>query len=882
MRAIAICGVLAACGQPDATVTARARPGAPQATAAAEPVAAAAPPGPRLAAGVAPVAYDLTLELDPDRASFAGRIAISISITGPRTTRLWLHAVDLDIASARLRSAGRDEPVAVLPGGAGTEMRGFALPRPVDGTVTLVIDYTGRVSDPGGRAGKQEGLFRERAGGRWYLYSQAESIFARRIAPCFDEPRFKPAWRVTAIVPRGLTALGNAAIALDRDRSDGRREVRFAEIRALPSYLFAVAVGPFELVDAGRLGRGRIPARIAVAAGEGARAARAARELPGIVDALERYVDAPLPLAKLDLVAVPEFFGAMENPGLLMFQAAMLVGDRGFAQVAAHELAHQWFGNSVTPAWWDHLWLSEGFASWLGLRVAGPLGAGRDALWAHQVRSLALEADSAIDAGAVIHPIAAPGDIEPAFDPIAYDKAAAVIAMFEGFVGPAAFQAAVRSYLAGHAGSSVTSQAFFDALAAATRPAVAEALASNLDHAGTPVVELALRCGPAPAVASVVASVAGGAVVPVCLRFPAAANQPARICFLAGPRTEQPLPAGCPAWLVGNDGGLGYYRTAWSGAPWFAEPAALSPDERLARGDDVAIAVQRGELPIGDALAEITALADTRELYGELAALDIARALDPLIADAVRPAWAAWLAARLADRMARDALLEPRSAAEFIARGAIAELARDAIDPAVVAVLRTRLDRMADLADVPIQIRIAAGLRGGPLFDRLVRGAAAARAEDARGAALEALGEFPAAYASRVVDTLLDPRFSADRVWPALAAMLARGESRSAAWRAIHARFGVVFGALTGPAARDALAAFAALCDAGARAELAADAAAVAAAIGDGRRVLDRTLAAIDRCAARRAAAGDIAAALAPGPARRAGLGQRAAASGSR
>jgi alanyl aminopeptidase len=108
--------------------------------------------------------------------------------------------------------------------------------------IVIAIEFTGHAK------GDQEGLFRQRIGGRWYLYSQSQSVLARRILPCFDEPRFKVPWRVTLVVPANAVALGNAPVASERLVSDGRREVTLAEIGPLPSYLFAIAVGPFTLV----------------------------------------------------------------------------------------------------------------------------------------------------------------------------------------------------------------------------------------------------------------------------------------------------------------------------------------------------------------------------------------------------------------------------------------------------------------------------------------------------------------------------------------------------------------------------------------------------------------------------------------------------------
>jgi alanyl aminopeptidase len=885
VRAITFCAVLAGCGQPDTIPPPRVPAGAlaPVAPAVATvPVTAGRPvassgaagsialaPGPRLPEGITPIAYDLTLELDPDRESFTGHVIITIAVAAPSTTQLWLHAVDLEITSAKLRTGGHDERVALLAGGEAAQMRGFALPYPVGGeTIRLVIDYTGRVNDLSGATGKdEEGLFRERAGGRWYLYSQAESVFARKIVPCFDEPRWKPAWLVTMLVPQGLVALANAPMVAERTLPDGRREARFAEIAALPSYLLAVAVGPFDVVDAGKLGRAHLPVRLVVPRGDGKSVGLARRELPKIIDALEGYFDAPLPLGKLDLVAVPQFFGAMENTGLITVESAVLVGGREFVLVAAHELAHQWFGNAVTPAWWEHLWLSEAFATWLGERVAGSLGEVRPPVLTHRSRALALWADEEIDVLPLVHPITTSDEIEPAFDAIAYEKGGAVLATFERFVGEPTWKAVVRAYVAAHARTSVTSRAFLDVLARATSPVVGGALVSNLMHAGAPVVELAVRCNAAPAI---VASARDRVTIPVCVRFPATTTALAttRACFLAGPHVEYRLPpaAGCPAWIVGNDGGRGYYRIVWRGRAPLAPLAMQSPEERLAQGDDAALSIRHGELPIGEALAELAAFAMTGDPYGELAALSIAREIDPLVADPERRAWTAWLARRFADRVTPVALSTPRSSIDTLLRREIVALARAGIAPETLAAARAELARRAD-RELDAMLRIAVASDPEALFARIVAAASAARTAEARGELLEDLGAFPAAYAPRVVALLLDRRFVAGQVVPVLVAMLDRGETATATWRAIHDRFAPVFGALTGAQARDVMTAVASLCDATARAEVEADFAPRIAAIRDGQRRLEHALAAIDRCIARRAAAGSIATALAADPA---------------
>src|SRR5204862_6430996 len=134
---------------------------------------------------------------------------------------------------------------------------------------------------------------------------------------------------------------------------------------AVPSYLVAVAAGPFEEVDAGKIGRGKIPARVLVPPGHTAEAADTAAAMGKIITALEDYFDMAYPFEKLDAIAVPSFFGAMENPGLVTFDKRIILAKKadadfrfkqGMTSVAAHEFAHQWFGDYVTMAWWDDIW----------------------------------------------------------------------------------------------------------------------------------------------------------------------------------------------------------------------------------------------------------------------------------------------------------------------------------------------------------------------------------------------------------------------------------------------------------------------------------------------------------------------------------------------
>ncbi|HEY1558387.1 MAG TPA: M1 family metallopeptidase [Kofleriaceae bacterium] len=733
------------------------------------PVSALTPPV-RLPAGATPLAYDLRLEVDPAAPHFTGHVAIRIRLDSP-TDHVWLDADELDITHASFRAGPHPEPLATLATGDGVRAFGFGRTLP-PGEVTLELDYTG------GTAHDEQGLFRQRAGSRWYLFSQAESVYARRFVPCFDEPGFKTPWRITLDVPAHDIALSNMPQASEHALADGRREVAFAETPRQPSYLVAVAVGPFELVEAGTVGRAHVPLRVAALAGQRGRVPVAAARLPAIVDAAETLLDEPLPLAKLDLVVVPHLFGAMENPGLITFDARILVGDsaqtaREFDRVAAHELVHQWFGDLVTPGWWDDLWLAEAFATWLGERIVIQLGRSPDpALRRALSRQDALAADDDPGAPALRPKIEHAADAEDEFSAIAYDKGAAVLETIAAWQGDVTMFAALRGYLRAHRGGTATARDLYAAFDAEP----ARALAGLVEHPGVPVVELALRCDAKPVLA---ARVRGGFAVPVCARY-GDASATHRTCALVADRGELVLDGGCPTWVVGNDRAA-YYDVAWQTQPPLGPVpplAQLAPGEVIAAGEDVAAGFERGEVNAADALTAIDRLAREPSPYAQLGGLAIARAIDPIVDDATRPRWSAWLARRFAYPPGDKPV-------DHVLRDAIAELFAPAkVDP--------------DGA-------LASWLGGhGSMWDWL---------------------------------DYFD-----------------RGATRSRAWHAVHGHLAQIVKRLGGelPTAADELGK---LCDAGARAELA-----VALPAKDKHVV--RALAAIDRCVARRARSGEVAAAL--------------------
>ncbi|MBL9012677.1 MAG: hypothetical protein JNL83_00780, partial [Myxococcales bacterium] len=609
MRAFAVLALVGACGSTEPSTGRPPASPAPVTDAGGKPVApprgvglpAVVAPTFRLPAGVVPVHYALRLEVDPAKDAFAGTVAIRVRLDRPTRT-IWLHAQELTIAKA---SYARGD--AVVGKRQAHDLQPIELPREeLPGELTLELHYTGK-ADPSDH--DQEGLFRQNG----LLFSQAEAAFARRIVPCFDEPGFKVPWQVTIVAPKGEVALANAPMESDTILPDGRHETRFAPIDALPTYLFAIAVGRFVLVDGGTVGRAKVPLRIAVAAKDRKRTAYAVAMTGKLVDTLEVYFDMPLPVAKLDFVAVPELFGAMEHPGLVTFSSEILLGnaaDRGyrrrFLREAAHELAHQWMGNLVTMAWWDDLWLAEAFATFLGDKAAAEVGAfGDDPLRLLLDLEDARAADAEPEPSALHRTIADGDDVDETFDAIAYEKGRAVLVMFERFVGEEAMRTAVRAYVTAHANGSATTADFAAALGGAARmPEVGRALESVVRHAGVPVVEVELRCT-AGGTPTVTARARDRVTVPVCVRSPAATA-----CALVGARAELALAGAkdCPPWLAGTDRAAGYYEVVQP-ATTVAPIGTLTPAERLARAHDVAGATRRGELALDKAAVILKTLA---------------------------------------------------------------------------------------------------------------------------------------------------------------------------------------------------------------------------------------------------------------------------------
>jgi alanyl aminopeptidase len=604
----------------------------------------------RLSGDVVPLGYTLDLTVDPDQARHAGTVSIEVDLRRP-TRLLRLHATGLLVRSSVLHLNGR-----LLRGTARQRNEDllelqFSEPVPA-GRAKLVLQFTGRIDDK-----DSAGLFRQKEGGEWYAFTQFEATYARRAFPSFDEPGWKVPWTLSLTVPESLVAVANTAVASERRLGDGTKRVQFETTQALPSYLLAFGVGPFDILDGGKVGNTAI--RFVTPRGRAQEARYAASQTPAIVDKLEAYFGMPYPYGKLDMMALPITlgFGAMENPGLVTFASALILAKpaeetarfkRTFVEIQAHELAHQWFGNYVTMAWWDDLWLNESFASWMGDKITAQVAPQwRYETAVQEARAKAMRTDRLLSTRRIHQPVHDNQSLGSAFDGITYSKGQVTLAMFETWMGEERFREGVRRYMRRHAWGSATGDEFLAALTDGNTE-LRDAFKTFTEQPGIPKLAVSLVCDGAPRVrvtqsrflpkgsAAVAASTWR---VPVTLRTPGGTRQ----LLLREQSGEVLLPdAQCPDWVEANVAGAGYYRPVYAAGQLAKLLGRADADVRelLANLDDAQALTESGDLAVSEALSlALQAASHPRREVLE-AALDVIGGVERLLEPEERRAYA--------------------------------------------------------------------------------------------------------------------------------------------------------------------------------------------------------------------------------------------------
>lgn len=522
---------------------------------------------------VVPVRYELQLDLDPAQDTFTGRAAIEIEVLKP-VAAIVLHARRLQARQVELRQGAT---VRTLHAGSGPIEQSWSL-TPEDaapitpGRYTLMVVYGGSVNATG------EGLFHAdyTLDGKAVrtLATQFEAVDARSVFPCFDEPAFRAVFEVAVRAPEGLQVVSNMPERVGSPQPEGSTVLhRFEPTPPMPSYLLAVTVGHFDTV-AGRAAG--VPLRILTAPGKARQAGYAMRVTEQVLPFYSDYFGVPFALPKLDQQAVPSTrVGAMEDWGLISYEESAILFDparssprteRTVYSVMAHEISHQWFGDLVTAASWEEIWLNEAFATWMEDKATAHF----NPQWHLELdRRMPIDFTMQRDAGPSTRAIRSGPVRETAvfdvFDDITYVKGGAVLDMMETWLGPEAFRKGLQSYMTERRFSNATAGDLWFHIGQAGGRDVAAVAASWTDQPGFPLLNVASRCESGRTSVQLNQQRFGDRASTTLWQVPVlfARGRQNRVLLLDQRERQLEWPGCSGAPLVVNANGIGFYRVKY-------------------------------------------------------------------------------------------------------------------------------------------------------------------------------------------------------------------------------------------------------------------------------------------------------------------------------
>lgn len=570
--------------------------------------------------------YALTVTPHAGNMTFDGQVVIDLDVVQP-TSSLVLNAVDMTFARASLSGPGGTASATVtMDKDAQTATLAFGRTL-APGAYRLTIDYSGKINE------QANGLFaldyKNPAGAqKRALFTQFEPADARRFVPSWDEPDYKATFDLTAIVPAGDMAVSNMPARSSTNIAGGLKRVTFQRSPQMSSYLLFFGTGEFSRI---KKMAGKTEVGIVMGRGNEAKAQTALNAEAQILPYYNDYFGVPYPLPKLDNVAGPgqsQFFSAMENWGAIFTFERVLLDDpavttenerQAIFGVEAHEMAHQWFGDLVTMAWWDDLWLNEGFASWMGNKATKHFhpdwGAEFGAVGS---REGAMGQDSLTSTHPIVQQVRTVEQANQAFDGITYSKGQAVITMLEGYAGPDVWQRGIQGYVKAHAYRNTRTDDLWRAVEAAGATGLTQMAHDFTLQPGVPLIRVgASACqGGATRVTLVQDEFSAdrkpGSFQPLSWHVPVRAMTVGGTPVTAitqGRETTLDVP-GCGALLL-NAGQTGYYRSLYQPAQseaLRASFASLDPLDQYGLIADQAALAEANYQPMGVALNLVDAL----------------------------------------------------------------------------------------------------------------------------------------------------------------------------------------------------------------------------------------------------------------------------------
>ncbi|KAJ8681953.1 hypothetical protein QAD02_017745 [Eretmocerus hayati] len=416
----------------------------------------------RLPGNVIPTSYaiHLTPYIEPGKFNFTGRVRINAEVVNS-TDVITLHADELTVFDDQLKVSRLDddqrmnlvvtnityeETYHFLKIGLGSQI-------PEGTKISILIHYRGNLTT------SMKGFYRSsytiNNETRWLAATQLEPTAARMVFPCFDEPALKATFNISVEAPRGFSVMSNE----ERVASGSDDTWIFQTTPKMSTYLVAIVVSDFESEGSSN---GKRSYRVwgNPVAKKYKQLKYALEVMNSSVSSFEEKFSISYELPKMDMVALPDFkSGAMENWGLLTYRETALLYDHEYMSpvtskqsirnVISHEITHQWFGDLVSPLWWDYLWLSEGFARYFQYHAHSV----NETSWNLENQFVVdhLQMSFGKDASKSTHSVTAnvysPVEIKDIFDSISYGKAASLIRMLEKLVGQEIFYKALSNYL---------------------------------------------------------------------------------------------------------------------------------------------------------------------------------------------------------------------------------------------------------------------------------------------------------------------------------------------------------------------------------------------------------------------------------------------------
>jgi aminopeptidase N/puromycin-sensitive aminopeptidase len=792
----------------------------------------------RLPGNVKPEAYELTFTPNLEKATFGGGELIRVRLEKAAKT-ITLNSAEIEFQEVSVVSGGTTQKAEVTTDEA-KEMATLAVAKEIPaGAAEIRIKFTGILND------KLRGFYLSETKKRRYAVTQFEATDARRAFPGLDEPAYKATFQINLVIDKGDTAISNGTIESDTPGPGaGKHTLKFSTTPKISTYLVAMMVGDFVCHEGAA---DSIPIRVCAVPEKKEFTGFALEAAQDILKYYDKYYSLKYPFKKLDIIAFPDFSaGAMENVAAITYRETLLIIDdktasvdshEAVADVLAHEMAHQWFGDLVTMKWWDDIWLNEGFATWMAWK---PVEAAKPE-WHKEQQEIqqtggALSNDAIASVRAIRANAETPQDIQALFDGVAYGKAASVLRMVEAYVGPEVFQKGVNAYLEKHAYGNATAEDFWNQVTTTSGKPVDKIMKTFTEQSGAPLVSVQSACSGGKTQLTLTqeryfadaAKMKEGSKeiwqIPVSLR--AAGSKTVTQKLLTERKQSFELP-GCAAWVYVNASGRGYFRSSY-GAATLAKmsdelESSFSPEERIHYLGDVWTQVRVGRLGIGDYLATLEKMQAERSravvgvMMGRFAEIH-----DTIVAAEDRQKFEAWVR-KILEPIAADLGDQPVAGESDDRRGmradVIAMLAQVGRDPKLLANSRDVAEQyMKDPSSVDSAIAgkalTTAALQGdSALYDKYLEHMKAAKTPEEYYAYFGALGVFPdPALVKRTYDFTLGPEVKNQDLF-ALFGPLSNYPTQATAWELFKSDFPAIMKKVDGPGAVQFAQAASVFCD---------------------------------------------------------------------